>query len=447
MKYFATLILYISLICSAMAQEPGSRRALSLEDCINVALSKNYDIQLSRHQISSANAQLTGAFGSYLPSVDFSLGYQRDLNPKEASTAYIFGQIVPIPAAKPNSYNMQAYASYSIFDGFRREAQYSASQSNLDAAYSGAKQTIEDVKIEVTRRFIKVARYAQLVRIRQENLELGKKELERAQAQFDAGVLPITAVLSQEAELGQREYDLVNSLNDMNMAKSDLLTVMGLTPDAQMEFQEKSIPSTVKDDEVVEFRKDIGSYNAVVATAFKNRHDYAYSDFSIKAAESIVSQSYAGYMPRLFAQGGWTWSNNEWSGFNEFGRSYLGLNLSIPIFENFQTNASIQTANLQLEQRRIEQMRIEQGIRQQIQNGFLYLESAEKQLDITRRALIAAERNYESSRERFHIGAAGITEYLTANNQLISAQINRVTAVYAYIQAQRELTYAAGLLK
>jgi outer membrane protein TolC len=74
----------------------------------------------------------------------------------------------------------------------------------------------------------------------------------------------------------------------------------------------------------------------------------------------------------------------------------------------------------------------------------LNLYSAEKQLEITNRSIIAANQNFESAKERFEVGTATIVDYLTANTQLITAKINRVNAVYNYFDAQVQVKFALG---
>jgi outer membrane protein len=118
----------------------------------------------------------------------------------------------------------------------------------------------------------------------------------------------------------------------------------------------------------------------------------------------------------------------------------------LPIFDNFGTNAQIQSAKYQQTQKEFELLQLEQSIRKSVQTAYLTLEAAEKQIDITQRTLKFSEQNFESNKERYSVGAAQITEYQIAANQLLSAQINRVTAVYNYIQAQKSLLYAMGRL-
>ena len=72
--------------------------------------------------------------------------------------------------------------------------------------------------------------------------------------------------------------------------------------------------------------------------------------------------------------------------------------------------------------------------------------NAEKQLEITKKTLRSAKQNYESTKERYTIGAANITEFLIASNQYVTSRLNSVTAVYNYFRVQKELLAAIGKL-
>jgi outer membrane protein len=333
-----------------------------------------------------------------------------------------------------------------IFNGFSRSANYSRAQESFNASYANSNYTMQKVKLDVYRQFIDVVKKSQILKTRQENLVLGKKELERIQAQYEAGVIPVALVYSQEAELGNKEYELTISENDLNVARVKLLNTMGLNTDFEAVFLESSIGSSVTDEEVTSFRKIIGSANSSISQAFQTRQDYMSIKSEISAYESNLTISKSGYYPTLAASGGWSWSNTSFDKFSEFGRSYVGLNLSIPIFDNLNTSYRTETSFMQLKQKEIEKFQLEQSIRTAVQTSFMNLDAAEKQLDITKRALRSAEQNFESFKERFRVGSSNITDYLTSNNQLITAQINRINSIYNYLQAQKEVLFSVGRL-
>lgn len=438
-------VMLFAVTCSG--QTSGSGKVYTLDDCLKIASDNNLDIQSGAAQYQAQAAYVTQAFGAFLPTMGASMGYSRQLNVEGGRTVNIGGQVIPIAGAEPNSYSMSAYASYNIFNGFAREANYNRTKQELSATDFNFRRIRQTVGYTVRSQYISVLRAMQINKIRKENIELGKKEVERMQALFDAGRVPIGNVLSQQADLGSRELDEVNSDNQVNQAKAQILTTLAVQPDQRSEFMESAIPSTVDDNTLTEFRREIGSYNAAVKKALESRPDFQAFTARIEAASSSVTAAHSGRMPDLNASGGWSWSNSQFNNFGNNGRYYISMNLSVPIFDNFNTSTQIQTANVALRQREIESQQSEMKIRSEVQSAFLNLEAAEKQLEITSRALKSAEQNFKSAQERLNVGAATVLDYLTANNLLINAKINRVNAVYNYFDVQFQVRYAIGTLK
>lgn len=436
-------LLFAGLIFNATAvnaQSTGAQISYSLNDCLRIATTQNYDVQVSKARLRTAAADVQGAFGQFLPSINFNMGYQRRLNAEGGGQYNLPGGF----SSPANSYSMNLGAQYMLFNGFSREANYSKAQSTVSSLEFTAESVSLQTKSLIWQQFIDVLKNGQIVKARRENLELGSNELKRAKARQEAGVTAIGTVYAQEADNGSRELDLVQSENQMNLSKAVLLTTMGLNPAQSTEFTESSLAENVTDNEVSSFRSEVGSIDAAISHAMEKRPDYAAAKLRIKASESGLEGSKSGYYPTLTANGGWSWQNTQFDDFNKFGSSTVGLNLRVPIFENFNTNTQIQYAKLELTQREIEQAQLEQTLKSQIQSAFLNLTSAEKQLEITSRVIRSAQQNYNSAQERFNVGAASVTDYLTANTQLISAKINRISAVYNYFQAQAQMRYALG---
>jgi outer membrane protein len=132
--------------------------------------------------------------------------------------------------------------------------------------------------------------------------------------------------------------------------------------------------------------------------------------------------------------------------FDVFSRTFVGFSIDVPIFDAFRIQQQVENSNVQLQQTELEYKRIEQTVRTQLQTGLLNLNAAEKQIDITDRSLKSAEQNYLSAKERFEVGTSGIIEYQTANTQFVTAKINRINAVYNYIDAQYQIKFAMGNL-
>ena len=204
MRFIVTALIFFNIAFqSSFSQLQGQHSTLSLKDCMEIALKRNTDIRLSEQRVNASSADLTNAFGSFLPSINLNAGFTRQYG---GNNVNINGQIIPIPQEniKPNSYNMGAQAQLPIFTGFSREANYSAAKNNLESQYLQMEQTAELVKINIYKQYVDVVEKMQIVKLRRQDFEMGKNELERIRANYEAGIIPIADVYAQEAELGSR---------------------------------------------------------------------------------------------------------------------------------------------------------------------------------------------------------------------------------------------------
>jgi outer membrane protein len=444
-RFFPAVLLGLILAgYSLAAQVRGNVPLYSLEDCLSIALSKNLDVREANATAQASAAGLTAAFGQYLPSVNINGTYNRQLTNLRPQLSFV-GGIPVLGEPLPNNYSLNAGANWTIFNGFLREANYDNARSNVDAADLNGRAMRQNVGTIVRRRYVAVLQALQIVRTRRNTVELGQGTLQRVRAQFEAGRAPVTAVYSQEADLATQEFELVRSENDLATAKANLLAAMGLDPNVQADFVETSIPSEANADGVRQFRATIGSMDESLARALANRFNILAADAGIRAAQAGVTAARAGYFPTVNATGGYVWNNTEISNFDRQGQVSVGLNFRMPIFDQFITNNRIEQAQLTLAQRQLDRQRAEQELRTQLQTAILGLDAAERQLEISQRALVAADLNYRAASERFAVGAADQLDVLTANTQLVTARINRIRAVYNYFDARFQAEFAAGL--
>jgi outer membrane protein len=443
-KVFILFFLFYGF--TLIAQEKGQTQVFTLSECLKIARQKNPRLKVAEANISTAGAEITSAFGNFLPSATFNMGYTRQLNVEAGQKINIGGQTIVVGKIEPNSYNMSLSLNYNLFDGFNREAQYNSAKERLNSAFSSYSQTISEIEIGVYRAYINALRLTKILEARRKDFELGQKELERVRALFEAGSIPITNVLSQEAELANKEILIIQAENDLKNAKAVLLSSMGMEPDINIAISEKDIPLEYSEEEIAQFRSQFGVLEKVLPKVLSNRKDLLALEQQITASQANLTIARANYFPTLSAYGGWSWANNEFNKFSELGRSFVGLALRVPIFENFKTNYQIELAKAQIVELETQKLQLEQNIKSQLIQAINNLDAAEKQLSATKKSVEAAEKNFQSARERYNVGSASVTDYLLANNLLVNAQINQINAIYGYYLAQKELLYTIGLL-
>ncbi|MCX7879691.1 MAG: TolC family protein [Ignavibacteria bacterium] len=440
------LFFLIFLSFSVFSQEKGNIKTYSLKECLDIALQNNPQIKIAETSISVAGAEITSAFGNFLPSVNFSLGYTRQLNQQEVPKINIGGQTLQVGKIEPNSYNMGLSVSYDLFDGFRREAYYSQAKDKMNSAFSDFTKVTKDVTLNVIKAYANLVRNKKILESRKQDFEIGKKDLERIRSLYEVGSIPFTNVLSQEAELTNKEIQIITAENEVKNSKAYLLSLMGVAPELSIDVIDSDLPEDFTDEEIKKFRELFSNFDKIVDKAFANRLEIISLNQQIEAGKAALTIARATYFPTLSTYGGWSWANSEFNKFSELGRSYIGLSLRIPIFENFRTNYQIELARAQLIQLDMQKLQVEQTIRREIITSLNNLESAEKQLIATRRSLEYAEKNFQNISEKYRLGSVSSIDYYYANNLFINSKINHINAVIGYYIAQKEILYATGQL-
>jgi len=415
--------------------------SLSLEECLSIAEKNNFDISISNYQMQSAGAEVTNAFGNYLPSVSFNASYNRAgrdvYNPINGAYAGYYTN---------DSYSMSAGGRLNIFDGFRREYIYQSATNNYDASVLTKEQTIADVRLNVYKLYIAIIYNYQSIKIQQENLEQGKTELERIKALHEAGSIPIGDLYAQESDLGNKEINLINSHKQLAISKANLLNHIGFNPNMDVEFLESSLPIDIREDDIKKFNSKISAFRIQMTKALNNRADYEASQLNINSTENSVDIAKSGYYPTLSASAGWNFQNEEFQNISDFDATSFGFTFSLPIFQNFTVHNNVERAKLSHQQSIVRHERLKQTILTNLNTLFLSLDAYERQIIVSTKAVKSAEQNYNSAKSRFEIGAASITDLIQANTAYLTAKINKINSIYSYIQTQKEILHGVGEL-
>jgi outer membrane protein TolC len=84
-------------------------------------------------------------------------------------------------------------------------------------------------------------------------------------------------------------------------------------------------------------------------------------------------------------------------------------------------------------------------VRAQIKKAYYDLESAELQLSATARAVSSAVENKRTAEERYKLGAGTVLDFITAESQYLTAQVNGVNAVYGYLGSRAAVEYLTAM--
>jgi outer membrane protein len=188
----------------------------------------------------------------------------------------------------------------------------------------------------------------------------------------------------------------------------------------------------------------------VYQTALASRPEIQSSKLSIESAKLEVTNAKAGYLPTLglsasTASNTNSASDRSWGSQMKYGwNNMLGLNLSLPIFDNRQNKSAVEKARLQLSSSQLDLINKQKELYKSIESLWLDAYNAQAQFEAANGQLKSSSASYEMVSEQFRLGMKNIVELLTEKNNLQSAQQTRVQAKYMALLNRTLLNFYAG---
>ncbi len=421
------------------AQMPGrSADVLTIDDAVRIASERNLSLVQAQSGIESAGAQVTGAFGTFLPQISVTSGYNHQLSD---GTRFVDGIAIPGSGNPANSYNVGASADLLLFDGFSRTANYNAAQARYSAALQTMNRTRQDVGFQARSAFLNALRAEQIIEVRRSELDVARERLANIQAMVEAGSAQIGSVYTQEAEVANNELQLVQAETDVLVARNDLKLAMNVDPATEFQLSAEGLAKSVDSAEVATNRASLGTLDALLERQRAHRVDIQAARLRAEAAADAVGSARSGYYPQISSGLRWDWQK---SGTATSSLPQVNLSFRFTPFDGFRTNEQVALAEAQRVQNEIDSRQLELRARTALQQALARLDGAERQIAAAQKSVVAARQSRFAADERYRLGAGNYTDYLVANNQYLTAQINQVNAVFNYRLALFEVLYQLG---
>lgn len=447
MRLLTTLLLAMSGLASAFAQP----RVLTLEDVKRLALEQNLTVVQAQNNLVSTQSAVLAARGQWLPTVSASSGWSRNQQEfKSSGVQYqnIGGVTVPVSGGSEistsNSFSSRVSASWTLFDAFGRESENSAATSRAVAAEQGVTRTRQSVVFQAVSGYLNIFRNVQLVKASEENLKRDRRQLERITESNRVGALSLADVYRQQSQVASDELDLINAQNNLDKAKADLMSFIGMSMFEEVEIADATIPSDIDSVLMREGSDVMADFAGLARRALQARPDYQSAVQGVDAAQSSVTSAKSNYFPSIGLSAGYGRSGNEIG--DPFRNSSInwGASLSWNIFDGFRTNQSVQNAIASRRNAEIQLAQSERDINVEVKKALLDLDASRKSYEASQKGLVSATEDRKIAEERYNLGAGTLLDLFTANASFIRAQVNKVNSVYSFLTAKHNLEYVIG---
>ncbi len=379
-----------------------------LQELIDSALVRNTDLAAARLTIEQAQASLKAAKLAYLPSLSLSpsggIGGSYGLSSGISGPSYSYGiplQLdwnigisgsVTVNKRKANAVLLQAEASRDV------------TQANLISI--------------VAQLYYQLMLLDRELEILIQTDSLWEKSLDTERALWENGKAYSTAVNQMESSSLSVKTQIVDAKRSIRGAENSLCQILAITP------------QTIRRNSWGQFELPQRFSTGVPSILLENRPDIKLANHTLEEAFYNTAAARAQFYPSFSLSGLLNWTNEGFT-VDPAGllMKLLGT-LTQPIFQQGKLRAQLKIAKLNQEKKLGDYVQAVINAGNEVNEALADCQTAKDKNDLYQRQVEVLQDAYDGTHELMNNGKASYIEVLTAQESLLSAQLNTAENMY-----------------
>ena len=434
--------LFISCVVIALALaetvSASGQTTMTLKECMEYAISNSTKIRIQQAAIGDAQIdRRDAALKLFTPQIN-----------AQTYAYYNFGRSID---PQTNTYfnttsfhnNYGVSAGYDLFDGFQAVNNYKISKTGMLIADSQEKQVEADICLAVMEAYYNVVYYKRLCDVYEEQAATAESALVKACRQEELGQKGHADVVQMEADLADRNYELINTRNMYEQQRMTLADLMFWPVDEEL----------VIDTSMPAWQVEPVATESVVDFALEHNPGIQIASWQQLNAKRQLSTAKWQLLPTVGLYAGWSTSyytyqgsttNPFWNQFRNNGGEYVEVSIQIPIWNRLSRYSAIsrrkhalEKATAELDQKRRD---VESEVRRAVQDRD---GSAAAYLQAQHKSEVQSEA-YTLNLKKLEQGLISPLEFQTANNNYLKAQADEMNSLFKYLIKQAVVRYYNG---
>ena len=400
----------------------------SLRKCVDYAIEHNISIKQRENVKRQQQLQLSNAKNSRLPNLDgsvsqnfsFGRGLTSDntyTNKSTSSTSFSLGTSVP------------------LFTGLRIPNMIKLNQLNLEASTADLEKAKNDISVQVAQAYVQILYSMEIADVARRQVSIDSMQVVRLQAMIDNGKASEAELAQQKATLAQGRLTATQAQNQYEQAVLTLTQLLELPSADKFTVERPKVGDIDSNNEKY-------SVEAIYAEALGVKPEVRAEELRLKGSEYNINIARSGWYPQLSLSAGLGTNYYKTSGFkadnfsdqmkNNFSQ-YIGLNLSVPIFNRFQTRNSVRSAKIERETQQLQLDNVKKSLYKEIQQACQAANAASAKYASSIEAGKSSNAAFRLMQAKYENGKANITEFNEAKNNLMKAESDLAQAKYEYV--------------
>jgi outer membrane protein TolC len=432
-KYFILNGIFGKVLSLALLIFPAlllaAEESLSLEQAVQLALSRNERALTAGEQLRAAEGRVTKARAFFFPGISLTGNFTRRSNAVEREFE---GQ--PITIQSLNAVSGYAAFNMILFDP-RTIPAYRQAVFDKNAQKYGSGESLRQLSFEVAASFLMTLTMDQVYVAVGHRFEYAAKILDAARARYAAGLVSVNDVTRAELEYATAEMGRTQMQGEVETAYLQL----GYLLDAPLQGKLQVPESLLAAAEQVPAAAD-----EMLAGAQNRRLDLRALAWHARAQHALVLEPSFKWLPSLSLSGQYRYTNEAGLSGNATSWS-AGLVLSWSIFDGFSRNGEYKERKAMARLADLDLQGASRRLELEVRDSLVSLTSQQASLKKAQVAWDVARKNAQEIAELYRQGLGNALQVADANVRLFEAEVEVVRQRHGLAQTLLNLRAAQGL--
>lgn len=430
-------LLMTAAICCSMMWSATAQNVLTLNDAIQQALSKNFDLQIARNDEDVATLLNNWGNAGRLPTVSAAAGYNFSNNNLDQRLSN--GTNIKRNGASFQSENASVVAQWRVFNGFRVVAAKSRLDEQQKIANLNVRQQANVLVYNVISSYINLLRFQAQQKANQETLLLFEERMKLAENRFNIGVAGKSDYLQAAADYNAAKTNIMTIENNIEQEKVRLNNILSRNPSEAFTTSDASMTDVSFDDR----DKILAAIDTLNPSMLMARSQLA-------VLYQQQREINANRLPTVTLNAGAGLNNSVNSaGFTLRNTTYgpnAGIQLAIPIFQGGVVKQNLKVNAVQQKSQQVQIESLRNDLMTALAAAYNNYNNAKKLYDLELQTLEVVKENNVIAMERFRKASITSVELRQTQINLIESQTRMINARYQMKQAEADVLLVMGKL-
>lgn len=462
----------ISILVVFISFNSFTQKLWTLQECVNRALNENISIKQAELDYLDSEISRKTAIGNFLPNLNIGSSHSWNIGLNQNITTGLLENIT----TQFSSMNLNM--NIDILNGLKNIKQlHLANLSILSNQYQLADMK-ENISLLVANSFLQILFNKEILKVQKLQLEISKKEVERANELVDNGVIPSGDLYEFEANLSSVEKSLIDAENSLKLAKMSLAQVLLIEDYENFDIVDKDYKleiSNILDK----------SPNEIFAYAVDNKNEIKIAETNLQIAKKSLELNKSFLQPRLSAFYSLSTRiaySDRLAGTGDFsyvpigiventnqrvlspvqntiiippksfsdqfdinkGQNY-GLSLSIPVFNGFSVRSNVNRSKVNIQRSENLLFQIKLDLENTINQAYNDAIGSLKAYQASKKSFSSRKLSFEYAQEKLNLGVLNPYEYSQVKQRYESSQSDLIRSKFDLIFRIKVLEFYFGL--